>query len=165
MSIAAYNFTDLLSSRPEARSSQPSGQSPYDIQNATEASSRRSARHAFPPGLCWGVEIRGLPKPLTRCPSVRPFARRMFGRVVALLVLTLAFAVTPLSPAAPRAGGTFRVAEPATYIDSIDGALAGSAGDVPLLAVCASLMRPSVKPFPSGFRGGPERSARSPQIS
>src|SRR6266849_6333382 len=33
------------------------------------------------------------------------FARRMFGRVVALLVLTLAFAVTPLSPAAPRAGG------------------------------------------------------------
>ncbi len=35
MSIAAYNITDLLSSRPEAQSSQPSGQSPYDIQNAT----------------------------------------------------------------------------------------------------------------------------------
>src|SRR6266508_2444672 len=35
MSIAAYNITDILSSRPEARSSQPSGQSPYDIQNAT----------------------------------------------------------------------------------------------------------------------------------
>src|SRR5438034_7829792 len=34
MLIAAYNITDLLSSRPEARSSQPSGQSPYDIQNA-----------------------------------------------------------------------------------------------------------------------------------
>src|SRR5713101_6167488 len=89
----------------------------------------------------------------------------MFGRVVALLVLTLAFAVTPLSPAAPRAGGTFRVAEPATYIDSIDGALAGSAGDVPLLAVCASLMRPSDKPLPAGFRVVPELAAGFPKIS
>jgi len=41
MSIAAYNITDLLSSRPEARSSQPSGQSPYDIQKATANAFRR----------------------------------------------------------------------------------------------------------------------------
>ena len=89
----------------------------------------------------------------------------MFGRVVALLVLTLAFAVTPLSPAAPGAGGTFRVAEPATYIDSIDGALADSAGDVPLLAVCASLMRLADKPLPAGFRVVPELAAGFPKIS
>src|SRR6266487_41293 len=44
MSIAAYNTTDLLSSRPEARSSQPSGQSPYDIQNATHPLSLREKR-------------------------------------------------------------------------------------------------------------------------
>jgi peptide/nickel transport system substrate-binding protein len=89
----------------------------------------------------------------------------MFGRVVALLVLTLAFAVTPLSPAAPGAGGTFRVAEPATYIDSIDGALVGSAGNVPLLADCASLMRPADKPLPAGFRVVPELAAGFPKIS
>ncbi|HEY8884903.1 MAG TPA: ABC transporter substrate-binding protein, partial [Chloroflexota bacterium] len=89
----------------------------------------------------------------------------MSGRVVALLVLTLAFAVTPLSPAAPGAGGTFRVAEPGTYIDSIDGALVGSAGNVPLLADCASLMRPADKPLPAGFRVVPELAAGFPKIS
>jgi len=90
----------------------------------------------------------------------------MSGRVVALLVLSSAFVVTPLSPAAPKAGGTFRVAEPSTYIDSIDGALANLGGDVPLInGVCASLMRLADKPLPAGFRVVPELAAGFPKIS
>jgi peptide/nickel transport system substrate-binding protein len=92
--------------------------------------------------------------------------RSMYRRAAALLALGSALVVTPLSPAAPRAGGTFRVAEPATYIDSIDGALATLAGDVPFLnAVCASLMRLPDKSLPAGFRVAPELAAGFPKIS
>jgi hypothetical protein len=91
---------------------------------------------------------------------------RMYRRAVVLLLFGLTFAVTPLSPAAPGAGGTFRVAEPATYIDSIDGALAGFAGDPAFLdIVCASLMRLPDKPLPAGFRVVPELAAGFPRIS
>ncbi len=86
----------------------------------------------------------------------------MSGRVVALLALALAFAVTPLSPAAPEARGTFRVAEPGTYVDSVDWAQANS---FPLIAACASLMRFADKPLPAGFRVVPELAVRFPKIS
>ena len=90
----------------------------------------------------------------------------MLGRVVALLVLASAFAVTPLSPAAPRAEGTFRVAESASAIDSIDGALMFTAGDIPLLsAVCSSLTKLADKPLPAGFRVTPELASSFPKIS
>ena len=90
----------------------------------------------------------------------------MFRRVAALVALASAFAVTPLSPAAPRAGGTFRVAEPANYIDSIDGALMTLVGDGPLSnAVCSSLMRLADKPLPAGFRVTPELASSFPKTS
>jgi peptide/nickel transport system substrate-binding protein len=90
----------------------------------------------------------------------------MVGRVVTLFVLVSAFLVTPLSPAAPGVRGTFQIAEPATYIDSIDGALAQLAGDVPVLnPVCASLMRLADKPLPAGFRVAPDLAAGFPNIS
>jgi ABC-type transport system substrate-binding protein len=92
--------------------------------------------------------------------------RRIAVRVVVLVVLGLTLAMTPLSPAAPEAGSTFRIAEPATYIDSIDGALASTAGDVPFLGVaCASLMRLPDRPPPAGFRVVPELAAGFPRIS
>jgi peptide/nickel transport system substrate-binding protein len=90
----------------------------------------------------------------------------MYRRILALLLLGLTLVVTPLSPAAPEARGTFRVAEPATYVDSIDGALAGLAGDIPFLnVVCASLVRLPDKPLPAGFRIVPELAAGFPRIS
>ena len=90
----------------------------------------------------------------------------MSGRVVALLVLASAFAVTPLSSAATDAGGTFRVAEAAGNIDSIDGALYGTAGDVPWVnAACASLTHLADKPLPGGFRVTPELASSFPKIS
>jgi peptide/nickel transport system substrate-binding protein len=91
----------------------------------------------------------------------------MYRRAVGLLLLGLTFAVTPLSPAAaPPTRGTLRVALPATYIDSIDGALAYFAGDPAFLnIVCASLMRLPDKPLPAGFRVVPELAAGFPRIS
>jgi peptide/nickel transport system substrate-binding protein len=90
----------------------------------------------------------------------------MLRRVAVLLLLASAFVVTPLSPAAPEARGTFRVAEPATWIDSIDQALGFFAGDVPFFnVVCASLTRLADKPLPAGFRVVPELAARFPRIS
>lgn len=90
----------------------------------------------------------------------------MFRRVAALVALASAFAVTPLSPAGSRAGETFRVAEPATYIDSIDGALMALAGDGPLQnAICSSLTKLADKPLPAGFRVAPELSSSFPKIS
>jgi peptide/nickel transport system substrate-binding protein len=74
--------------------------------------------------------------------------------------------LVPMSPAAPTAGGTFRIAEPATYTSSIDGALADLAGDQPLLnIVCASLVRLRDKPLPAGSRLTPELAAGFPKIS
>jgi peptide/nickel transport system substrate-binding protein len=80
-------------------------------------------------------------------------------------VLASAFVAMAAAPAAPPSGGTFRVAEAATYIDSIDGALADSPGDVPFEnLVCASLLRLSDQPLPAGYRVVPEL-AGFPQIS
>jgi peptide/nickel transport system substrate-binding protein len=80
-----------------------------------------------------------------------------------LLVLGAGLMVAPLSPAAPRTGGTFRVAIPAQYVGSIDGTF----GADPLLipTVCASLMHLSDKPLPAGFRVAPELAARFPKVS
>jgi peptide/nickel transport system substrate-binding protein len=90
----------------------------------------------------------------------------MFRRVVVLLTLGFALAVAPLSPAAPTSGGTFRVAEAATNIDSIDGALMFTAGDLPLLsAVCSSLTKLADKPLPAGFHVTPELASSFPKIS
>jgi peptide/nickel transport system substrate-binding protein len=90
----------------------------------------------------------------------------MFGRVVALVALASAFAVTPLSSAATDAGGTFRVAEAAGNIDTIDGALYDLAGDVPWVnAACASLTHLADKPLPGGFRVTPELASNFPKIS
>ncbi len=90
----------------------------------------------------------------------------MLGRVGALLVLASAFAVTPLSSAATDAGGTFRVAEEAGNIDSIDGALYDLAGDVTWVnAACASLTHLADKPLPGGFRVTPELASGFPKIS
>jgi peptide/nickel transport system substrate-binding protein len=90
----------------------------------------------------------------------------MFRRVAVLLLLASAFVVTPLSPAAPEARGTFRVAEPGTYIDSIDPAVGGLAGDAPFWnTVCASLMRLADKPLPAGSRTVPELAAGFPRVS
>src|SRR6266581_4767400 len=90
----------------------------------------------------------------------------MLGRVGALLVLASAFAVTPLSSAATDAGGTFRVAEEAGNIDSIDGALYDLAGDVTWVnAACASLTHLADKPLPGGFRVTPELASSFPKIS
>jgi peptide/nickel transport system substrate-binding protein len=90
----------------------------------------------------------------------------MYRRAVGLVLLALTFAVTPLSSAAPTAGGTFRVAEPATYTSSIDGALASLASDLTLLnIVCASLVRPPDKPLPEGARLTPELAAGFPKVS
>jgi peptide/nickel transport system substrate-binding protein len=87
-------------------------------------------------------------------------------RTVAWIVLALAFVITPLSPAAPRAGGIFRVTESAGSIDSIDAALADTAGDVPYVtAVCSSLTRLADKPLPAGFRPVPELAESLPKIS
>jgi peptide/nickel transport system substrate-binding protein len=81
-------------------------------------------------------------------------------------MLGLALVVAPLSPAAPTAGGTFRVTEPAASIDSIDGALGFLAGDLPLFDVaCASLMRVADKPLPAGFRVTPELASSFPKVS
>jgi peptide/nickel transport system substrate-binding protein len=89
----------------------------------------------------------------------------MSRRTVALLAVGVALVLAPLAPAAPRAGGTFLVAEPAEYIDSIDGALANNAGDIWLPVACASLMHLSDKPLPSGFRTVPEIAAGPPKVS
>jgi ABC-type transport system substrate-binding protein len=63
-------------------------------------------------------------------------------------------------------GGTFLVAEPATYIDSIDPTLGSVAGDVPLYSTtCSSLMRLPDKPLPAGFRSEPELAAGFPKVS
>ena len=87
----------------------------------------------------------------------------MFRRAVVSLVLGSALAATPLSPAAPRAGATFRVAEPAVAIDSIDAAVGFLAGDLPLFStVCSSLTRITDKPLPGGFRVAPEAAASFP---
>ena len=81
-----------------------------------------------------------------------------------MLLLGSAFVVTPLSPAALEAGGTFRVAEPGTYVDSIDPAVGFLSGDVPVWnTVCASLMRLADKPLPA--RVVPELAARFPRVS
>jgi peptide/nickel transport system substrate-binding protein len=85
---------------------------------------------------------------------------------VALSVLCGTLTLTPLSAASRQAGGTFRIAEPAAYVDTIDGALAGGAGDLPWFSTaCGSLMHPSDKPLPSGFRTVPELAAGPPKIS
>jgi ABC-type transport system substrate-binding protein len=90
----------------------------------------------------------------------------MYRRAAVLAVLGFALTLAPMSPAAPTATGTLRVALPATYIDSIDGALASFAGDPAFLnIVCASLMRLPDKPLPAGFRVGPELAAGFPRIS
>jgi peptide/nickel transport system substrate-binding protein len=87
----------------------------------------------------------------------------MVRRVLTLLALALA--LMPEASAAQPRGGTFRVAEPATYIDSIDGALAFTAADLPFLNLaCASLLRLADRPLPAGFRVVPEL-AGFPQIS
>jgi peptide/nickel transport system substrate-binding protein len=91
---------------------------------------------------------------------------RMYRRTLIFFLLGLTFAATPLSSAAPRAGGTFRVAEPVTYIDSIDAALATLIGDLPLLnPVCASLMRLPDQPQSAGFKVRPELAASFPKVS
>jgi peptide/nickel transport system substrate-binding protein len=90
----------------------------------------------------------------------------MFRRVVPLLGLVAPLAIAPLSAGAPAARGTFRVAEPAAYIDSIDGALEFTAGDLPLqTTVCSSLMRIADKPLPAGFHVVPDLAASFPKIS
>jgi peptide/nickel transport system substrate-binding protein len=83
----------------------------------------------------------------------------------ALLGLGLALVLAPLSMAASPTRGTFLVAEPAQYVDSVDGALAESAGDVWLPTACASLTHLSDKPLPDGFRTVPELAAGLPRIS
>ncbi len=90
----------------------------------------------------------------------------MGGRVFALIVLASAPVLTPVSPAAPKAGGMFRVAQPAATIDSIDPAVGNLAGDTPLWStVCSSLTRLADKPLPAGFRIEPELAASTPTIS
>jgi peptide/nickel transport system substrate-binding protein len=83
--------------------------------------------------------------------------------MAALLMLGAALTLVPLSPAALRTGGTFRVAIPAQYIGSIDGALSGDPLLIP--TVCASLMHLSDKPLPAGFRVAPELAASFPKVS
>src|SRR5213596_726678 len=91
---------------------------------------------------------------------------RMFDRITPVLALAAAVVVlTPLSPAAPTAGGTFRIAEPATYVASIDQALNQNAGGVFVDPSCASLMHFADKPLPAGFRIVPELAAGFPRIS
>jgi len=88
------------------------------------------------------------------------------ARAAALtLALTLAGALTPL--AAGAAGGEiFRIAEPGTYIDSIDAALGDAAADGPLYSlVCASLTRLSDSPLPGGYRIVPELATSLPKAS
>lgn len=80
-----------------------------------------------------------------------------------MLALGLALVVVPWSTAAPRAGGTFLVAEPANDISSIDRALGGDPTVVP--TVCASLMHLQDKPLPAGFRIAPELAAGFPKVS
>jgi ABC-type transport system substrate-binding protein len=88
----------------------------------------------------------------------------MLRRVVVLLLVALA--VCEESGAARRAGGTFTVAEPATYIDSIDAAVGGLAGDVPFESLaCASLLRFADKSLPAGFRLVPELATAFPDVS
>jgi ABC-type transport system substrate-binding protein len=85
----------------------------------------------------------------------------------AIAVTMAAGSVTGEGASSARNGGTFLVAEPATYIDSIDGSLGGLAGDVPITSTaCASLMRaPNDAPLPEGFRPEPELAAGFPKIS
>jgi peptide/nickel transport system substrate-binding protein len=90
----------------------------------------------------------------------------MGRRTPALLALGVALALAPFSAAAPPAGGTFLVAEPAAHISSIDAALGGFRGDVPLYgAVCASLMYLPDKPLHAGLRVAPELASGFPKIS
>jgi peptide/nickel transport system substrate-binding protein len=90
----------------------------------------------------------------------------MGRRTAALLTLGLALTLAPLSTAAPKAGGTFLVEESASFFDSIDAALSGSAYTAPWLsAACASLMRLQDRPLPEGFRVGPELAADFPKVS
>jgi peptide/nickel transport system substrate-binding protein len=70
------------------------------------------------------------------------------------------------SPRATKDGGTFRVAISGASFDSIDGALADTAGSAVLLgADCASLMRLEDKPLPEGSRVQPELASDFPRIS
>jgi len=62
-------------------------------------------------------------------------------------------------------GGTFLVAEPGTYITTIDAALVGTAGNEPTAASCASLMRLPDEPLPAGFHPQPDLAASFPRIS
>ena len=65
-----------------------------------------------------------------------------------------------------KEGGTFLVAEPATYIDSIDASLGAAAGDVPIFSTtCSSLMRLPDEPLPTGFRPVPDLAAGFPRVS
>jgi peptide/nickel transport system substrate-binding protein len=90
----------------------------------------------------------------------------MSRSAVVLVTLGSALMLVPMSPAAHSAGGTFRVAEPATYIDSIDGTLASLIGDIPMVnTFCAGLMRLPDKPLPTGFRVEPELAAGFPKVS
>ncbi len=86
-------------------------------------------------------------------------------RGVVLFVSALALAAVPSSSTALPASMTFRVAEPGTYVDSIDGTLAASAGDIWLNPACASLMRLADKPLPTGFRVAPELATTFPRLS
>src|SRR5438067_4898684 len=92
-------------------------------------------------------------------------SKRMLGRILLALRLASAFVITPISPAASTGGGTFRIAEPATYIASIDEALNEAAGGVFVNASCASLMHFADKPLPAGYRIVPELAAGFPKIS
>jgi peptide/nickel transport system substrate-binding protein len=90
----------------------------------------------------------------------------MRARLVLLVALGLASALAPLLAASPRGGGTFLVAEPGRYVDSIDAAIGFTAGDVPLYsATCSGLMRLPDRPLPAGFRPQPDLAAGFPKIS
>jgi ABC-type transport system substrate-binding protein len=87
----------------------------------------------------------------------------MATRAAVLLALGAALTLAPLSSAAARAGGTFRVAMPAQYVGPIDGTLGGDPLLIP--TICASLTHLSDEPLPAGFRVAPELAASSPKVS
>jgi peptide/nickel transport system substrate-binding protein len=85
------------------------------------------------------------------------------------LAAAIAVALMTVSPAAPRGvkeGGTFRIAVPAGFVDTIDPALADFPAEGNFLGpACGSLMDYPSKPLPEGGRLRPELAEADPVVS
>jgi ABC-type transport system substrate-binding protein len=93
----------------------------------------------------------------------------VIGRLVAVAGLAAVAALLLASSGGTHAieeGGTFRVGIVPELFDSIDAAISGSPGTIPVIrATCASLMALPDKPFPAGLRVVPELAVDYPKIT